>query len=234
MIVGLPGIGNVGNLAAEHIRKSTKAERFATLYSPYFLHQTIMLRSGGLRLVSNRFYHFNSKGKSVILLLGDTQASSSEGQYEINELIVKFFKKLGGKKIYAIGGYNASNKYTESPNVFGVSTDKKLKEELEKHGVKFGKITGTIWGSAGLIPAFARKYKIPAACVMGETGFLEIDASAARAVLRIMESIIGVKVDSDNLDKLKKETERVIKEIESSIEGHDPSKTTHDQMPYIR
>ncbi len=231
--MGLPGIGNVGNLAAEHIRKSIKAEKFATLYSPYFLHQVLMLKSGGFRVVSNRFYYKNIKGKDILVLLGDTQSPSSEGQYEVNELIVKFFKKLGGKRIYTIGGYNASNKYTESPKVFAVSNDKNMRKELEKQGVIFGKITGTIWGSAGLIPVFAQKYGIPSACLMGETGFLEIDASAARAVLRIMEGIIGTKIELENLDKLKKETERVIKEIEQSIDTHDPSKPS-EGMPYIR
>ncbi len=203
------------------------------MYSPHFLHQVLMLKSGGFRAVSNRFYYKNVKGRDIIVLLGDTQAPSSEGQYEVNELIVKFFKKLGGSKIYTIGGYNASNKYTESPKVFAVSNDPSMRKELEKSGVLFGKISGTIWGSAGLIPVFAQKYDIPSACIMGETGFLEIDASAARAVIRIMESVIGIKIELENLDKLKKETERVIKEIESSIDTHDPSKPS-EGLPYIR
>ena len=46
MIVGLPGIGSVGSLVAEYLKNELDAKRFATLYSPHFIHQTIMLKSG--------------------------------------------------------------------------------------------------------------------------------------------------------------------------------------------
>ena len=36
LLVGLPGIGNVGNLVAEHLKNELKAKKFATLYSPHF------------------------------------------------------------------------------------------------------------------------------------------------------------------------------------------------------
>ena len=56
--------------------------------------------------MSNRFYHCNSaKGKrDLVILLGDAQPLSPEGQYDVNERIVEFFKMLGGRTIYTIGG----------------------------------------------------------------------------------------------------------------------------------
>src|SRR5271155_3818438 len=106
LIVGLPGIGSVGSLVADHLRNELKAKKFATLYSPHFPYQVIMLNNGNFRLINNRFYYVKGKkGKSdIILLLGDAQPMTSEGQYEVNEKIVEFFKHLGGSKIYTIGG----------------------------------------------------------------------------------------------------------------------------------
>ena len=69
MIVGLPGIGSVGSLVAEYLRNELGAKRFATLYSPHFIHQTIMLKSGYTRLISNRFYSKDTKNGTVIILL---------------------------------------------------------------------------------------------------------------------------------------------------------------------
>src|SRR5271157_2350982 len=91
LIVGLPGIGNVGKLVAEHLRRELNAKKFATVYSPHFPHQVVMLKNGGVRLVNNRFYIIKSKKPSasdIILLTGDAQAVTPEGQYEVNAKIV--------------------------------------------------------------------------------------------------------------------------------------------------
>ena len=59
----MPGIGNVGKLVAEHLRRELKAERIGTIYSPHFPHQAVMMKSGRLRLVSNMVYLVKAKGK---------------------------------------------------------------------------------------------------------------------------------------------------------------------------
>ncbi|MDE1823229.1 MAG: proteasome assembly chaperone family protein [Candidatus Micrarchaeota archaeon] len=235
LIVGLPGIGNVGSLVCEHIRDSIHARRFATLNSPHFLHQTVMLKNGGMRLINNRFYYKDNKGKNtIVILLGDTQAGTPEGQYEVNEKIVKFFKSLGGKKIYTIGGYSAGNQFVHNPRVFGVATSKNMRKELAARGVVFGKAAGTIWGSAGLIPAFARKNGLEGACLMGETAMLEIDANAAKAVLDVLKKLLGIDISLDNIDKIKKETERLIKEVEDAAKAQEYGPQNKENLTYIR
>ncbi len=235
LIVGLPGIGTVGSLVGEHLRTTLGAKRLATLYSPHFLHQAIMMKNGGIRMVSNRFYSFrNGKtGQAIVILVGDMQAGTPEGQYEINERIVRFFKSLGGKAIYTVGGYSITNQYVSSPRVFGVATDGATRTDLAKHGVVLGKAAGAIWGSAGLIPAFSKKYGIPAACLMGETGMLEIDANAARAVLEKLKSMLDLDVDLSNIDRIKAETEKLLKEMERSQAGPEPQ-PPNQPLSYIR
>lgn len=237
LLVCLPGIGNIGSLVGEHIKNELGAKKFAVVYSPYFPHQTIMQKGGGLRLISNRFYHFkNKKGQSILILLGDTQASTPKGQYEVNDKIVRFFKTLGGKAIYTVGGYSAGNQYVHNPKVFGVATSKKLRDMLSKYGIVFGQISGTIWGSAGLIPAFSKIHKLDSACIMGETGLLEIDANAAKAVLSVIKKIIAIDISMDNLENIKKETEKIIKNIEeTTMTGqNEPVPARREDYSYIR
>lgn len=238
LLVGLPGIGNVGSLVGEHVKNELKAERFAVLYSPFFPHQVIMGKNGGMRMVSNRFYHFkNKKGRSVVVLVGDVQAGSPRGQYDVNEKIVKFFKSLGGTKIYTIGGYSMSGQYVPKPRVFGVANDKKLQAELSKSGVLFGQVAGTIWGSAGLIPAMAKRHKMGGACIMGETGMLEIDANAAKAVLEVLKKVIEIDINLENIEKIKKETEKILKDIENVSRGAQEGTAAgphNENFTYIR
>ncbi len=238
MVVGLPGIGTVGSLVGEHLRNTLKAKRLATLYSPHFLHQAIMMKNGGVRLVSNRFYLCrNEKTKQdIIILVGDMQAGTPEGQYEINDRIVNFFQALGGKTIYTVGGYNISNQYVTKPRVFGVATDKETRESLAKSGVVMGQAAGAVWGSAGLIVAFSKKHKIHAACLMGETGMLEIDANAAKAVLEKLKDILKLDVDLSSIDKIKAETETLLREMEKAggAPGDQQPPLPSQPLSYIR
>ncbi len=235
MIVGLPGIGSVGKLVAEHLRKEFKAVKFATLYSPHFPHQVIMRKDGSIRLVSNSFYYIKSKNSAsdIVILTGDVQAVTPEGQYEVNAKIVRFFKDvLHGSFIYTIGGYSESESVVNAPRVFANATSKKVISKFADSGVEFGKTKGSIWGSAGLLVAFAKMNKIDAICLMGETGFLDVDPAAAKAVLLVLSKKLGLKIDTTNLDKMIDATAKMLKELEQSTTFQEPRE---GQKPsYIR
>ena len=218
LIVGLPGIGNVGKLVAEHLKREFKAVRFATIYSPHFPHQVVMLKNGGIRLVNNRFYLIKSKipsGNDIVILTGDAQSVSPEGQYEVNSKIVKFFKdELKGAFIYTIGGYSMGETFVNSPKVFGNATSQEVIKQFKNSGVIFGESRGMIWGSAGLIIAFAKMEKMGGICLMGETSFLDIDAAAAKAVMLTLSKRLQLDIDTKNLDKIISKTAKAVRELE--------------------
>ena len=216
LIVGLPGIGGVGKLVAEHLKREFHAKRFATLYSPHFPHHVAMTKSGRIRLAGNRFYLIKRKPQDIVILTGDTQAISPEGQYEVNSKIVDFFKeRLGGNLIYTIGGYNIGESLlNERPKVFGNATSRRMIESLKNTDVIFGKSKGLIWGSAGLIIAFAKLRKMDAVCIMGETSLLEVDAGSAKAVIVQLSKILGLNVKTGDLDKIITKTAKALAELE--------------------
>jgi uncharacterized protein (TIGR00162 family) len=238
LFVGLPGIGSIGSLVAEHLKKELKAKKFATLYSPYFPYQIIMLKKGSFRLVSNRFYlSKGAKGKSdIVILLGDAQPLSPEGQYEVNEKIVEFFKHLGGRRIYTIGGYSMGAQYVKEPRVFGLGTDASTVGQMKKLGVTPTEATGmSVLGSAGMIVAFSKKHKIEAACIMGETGMLDVDANSAKAVIRVVGKVIGREIKLGSIEKLSGETERMLKELDDTKMMSFPSESKpKEDTSYIR
>jgi uncharacterized protein len=221
LIVGLPGIGNVGKLVAEHLRREFKAKKFATMYSPHFPHQVVMLKNGGVRLVNNRFYLIKASkpsGNDIILLTGDAQAVTPEGQYEVNSKIVDFFKnRLGGTFIYTIGGYNIGEGMEPKPRVFANATDKKVISQFKGTDVIFGKSKGVIWGSAGLIIAFAKMNDIEGVCLMGETSFLDIDAAAAKAVIIQLSKRLNLNINTADLDKIIEKTAKAVIELEKQV-----------------
>lgn len=238
LIVGLPGIGNVGKLIAEHLRLEFDSVKLATLLSPHFPHQVVMLKSGGIRLVGNRFYLLRGKGlkRDIVLLTGETQAITPEGQYEVNVKIVDFFiDKLKGDFIYTLGGYSVARGVSSEPKVYGSATSKEVIVKLKDSGILFGKARGMILGSAGLILAFAKMRKADGVCLMGETSFLDVDAAAAKAVLKVLAKNLGMEIDMKNLDKIIEKTAKALKELEKQSSGFAPPEGISGERPsYIR
>ena len=237
LVVGLPGIGNVGKLVAETLKKQLKPERIATLYSPHFPHQVVMLKSGSIRLVGNRFYLIRKKGakNDIVLLTGETQAITPEGQYEVNSKIVDFFvDRLKGKFIYTLGGYSVQRDIKSAPRVYANATSKALIKKFKGTNLIFGKSRGMIWGSAGMILVFGRMKGVQGVCIMGETSILDVDATAAKAVIQELSKLLNLEINTQNLDKLIEKTAESIKELEKQATGFAPPSGSEQRPSYIR
>src|SRR3989338_10703052 len=107
LIEGLPGIGNVGRIAAGYLVEELKAVKFAELYSPHFL-PFVLLHDNVTELLKNEFYYWkNPKGNDLIILVGDSQAGdqSGAGHYEVVEKILAFAEELGVKQVFTLGGF---------------------------------------------------------------------------------------------------------------------------------
>lgn len=221
LVVGLPGVGSVGKLVVEHLKTEFGANKFATLYSSHLPHRAIMLKSGGLRMTSIRFYYIKSKkkgGSDIVLLTGDDQPITPEGQHEVNLRIVDFFKnELGGQYIYTIGGYAPAEPISGAPKVFGNATDKKVMDSFKGSKVLFGKTKGMIWGSAGMIVVLGKMRGIPGICLMGETAIMDLDAAAAKSVLTVLSERLGIAINTESLDKIINKTAKALKEIEQQM-----------------
>lgn len=219
LVVGLPGIGNVGRIVVAQIRKDYKAKRIATLYSSHLPSYTMMTRKGGIRLANNSFYLIKRKGNDIVLLTGNSQAATPEGQYEVNSKILDFFsKRFKGTFVYTIGGYLPGNPSPGKPRVFGNATDRSVRQGFKGSGVLFGESKGAIWGAAGMLVAFAKMRKLPGICLLGETT-TNVDAAAAKAVSEVLSSRLKLKISTEGMDKLIKETEWAAQELAKQMQG---------------
>src|SRR5664279_5545045 len=105
-IEALPGIGHVGKLVADHMIHELNAVKFAELYSPAFPPQVFVDENGIIEPMKNEFYYLKSHGENnqdYIILVGNTQGLSPEGQYEICSAVIEFVGKHGVKQIYTLG-----------------------------------------------------------------------------------------------------------------------------------
>ena len=209
LIEGLPGLGLVGKIAADHMIKELKAEKFATMYSPHFPPQVIIQENGTLRMMQNEFYYSKGKKNDLIFIVGDHQGNVPISHYEITDKTLDTAALYGTKMIYTLGGF-ATGRLPRKPKVFGAVTDKKLKKPLKEAGVSFERTGGGIVGAAGLLLGMGKLRDMDGACLMGETHGQIIDARSAKAVLEVLQKLLGVEIDLSKLEQRAKDTEKML------------------------
>ncbi|MCX6815997.1 MAG: proteasome assembly chaperone family protein [Candidatus Aenigmarchaeota archaeon] len=214
LVEGLPGIGNVGRVAAGYLVSELKMRKFAELYSPHFLPLVILQNDSVAHMLKCEFYYARVKGSDIIILTGDTQSISPEGHYDVCDKILDLAEKLGVKEIITLGGFAEGQEVTE-PRVIGAVNDKKLLKKYDKLDIDFSQEhpVGTIVGASGLLLGMSRTRNIDALCLMGETFGLPLmtDPKAADKILHILTKVLGIKVDLSRLEKTIGEMEERIK-----------------------
>jgi len=234
LIEGLPGIGNVGKLAVEHLIETTKAKKFAELYSKDFPPQVFINSDGTIKLVNNEFYYRKAKKKDqrdIILLTGDYQGLSSRGQYELVDVILDVVGELGVKQMYTLGGYGLGHEIKE-PKVLFATTNKSLVKNIKKYGAVFKKNEpgGGIIGASGLLLGLGKLRGFEGTCFMGETPGYLVDPKSAKAVLKILAKITNIDVDFSRLEEKAKEIEHIAQQLS---EMESIAKEKPDELGYI-
>ncbi len=223
-VEGLPGVGNVGKLAAEHLVDQLKAVKFVEMFSRYFPPQVLVTDSGIIRLVSNELYYvMRPKMKNdLIIMTGDYQGLTPEGQYALSDKTLQILKELGVKRIYTLGGYGLG-KMIEKPRVLGAASDAELVDEMKAHGVTFskGEPGSGIVGASGLLLGLGNLYGMRSVCLMGETSGYFVDPKGAQAVLEVLAKILEVTIDFSELEAKASQIDAItskLKEVEAPVE----------------
>ncbi|BAB59554.1 hypothetical protein [Thermoplasma volcanium GSS1] len=222
LIGGLPGIGNVGKIAADYIVEKLNMVKIYDIFSEYLPPQVFINDDSEIHLVRNSIYYKKMRGKHDLLVLGgDFQGTTQEAQYELSYKMLELAKDMNVSEVYTLGGYSVG-KIVERPRVLGAVTDKKLIPELEKNGVIFpkGEPGGGIVGSAGLILGLGMEiFKINGACLMGETSGYFADPKSAMEVLNVLQKQIGIKIDMSDIETRSKQIEQITGKMQEEFQN---------------
>jgi uncharacterized protein (TIGR00162 family) len=233
-VEGLPGIGNVGKLAAEHLKDELKGVKFAELYSKFFPPQVLVQDDGLVRLVNHEFYHVKRtpKADDMVIMTGDYQGLTPEGQYELSDFILKELKGLGVKMMYTLGGYGLGRMVTK-PRVLGAATSIDLVKEMEKHGVVFarGEPGAGIVGASGLLLGLGKLYDMQSVCLMGETSGYFVDPKSAQAVLEVLTHVLDLKISFAELENKAKQIDQITSKLRDTEGG--PEVAPKEDLGYI-
>ena len=213
LICGLPGSGYVGKLAIDYVIDKLKAKQFGNIYSSSFPPQVSIQSDGTVDLVKNSLFYCQINGQDLVLLTGDAQPVSAQGEYALADEIIELCKKMNVTEIYTLAAY-ITGKFSKTPKVFGTGTSSKTVNEFSKFEIsKMDK--GNITGMNGIIIGMAKRSSISGICLLGETSGYVIDAKASKVILESLSKILNIQFDMSELEKRAKDTEEIIKALRS-------------------
>lgn len=197
MIAAWPGMGYLAKISADYLRRRLEAEKFIEIR----FHQNVIIYKDSLvELPSVRHRFFAVPDRNLIICVGDTQPSTSEEAIALAEQIIDIAEKYNVKMIYTMAAYPSD--YTDTPKVYGVYTDEKLKELLDACGVEFLEGEGAVNGLNGILIGVAKNRGIDGVCLMGEIKYANVPQHlSSKAVLDKLSAILELDLDTSQLVK---------------------------------
>jgi hypothetical protein len=213
LVEGLPGVGHVGKLAAEHLVEEFDSELVRRVYSTHFPPQ-VSVEDGRTQLACAELYAVSAE-RDLLVLTGDHQAQDPPGHYGLTDTFLDIAAEMGVSRAFALGGV-PTGELIEEYDVIGAVTGDDDREALEDAGVEFreDEPAGGIVGVSGLLLGLGERRGFDAACLMGETSGYLVDPKSAQAVLEVLETVLEFEVDFASLEDRAEEMEEVVRKIQ--------------------
>lgn len=236
MLVGWPGIGNIGVITVDAVRQETAAVQLGDIEPwDFFYPGKVVIRGSVLERMEfpgNKFYYAKLEDKDLLLFIGEEQPASqgrvyAEGSkaYEMANLVLDVAEKFGCRRVYTSGAAVALTHHELMPRVWAVATDRNvlnevrgsispvLRSDMEARG-EYGNITGL----NGLLAGIARKRGFEGVCLMGEIpDYLSRIPfpypRASQSLLAVLSLTLGIPMNTKVLDKMTAQMEEVINNV---------------------
>ncbi|AFK18380.1 proteasome assembly chaperone family protein [Haloferax mediterranei ATCC 33500] len=234
-IEGLPGVGNVGKLAVEHlIEEFEEATLVRRIYADVFPPQ-VSIDEGVTELTHAAVHAVETPGEGpdLLLLTGDHQAQSNEGHYHLTDAFLDVAEEFDVEQVFALGGV-PTGELVDEPSVLGAVANETQLDELEDIGVEFreGEPAGGIVGVSGLLLGLGGRRGLDATCLMGETSGYLVDPQSAQVVIEVLQDLLDFSVDFETLEERAEEMKEVAAKIQE-MQQQQQGIASDDDLRYI-
>jgi proteasome assembly chaperone (PAC2) family protein len=240
LICGWPGIGRIGIMAVDYLRRAIAAEEFGEIEPwDFFEPRKVIIRDGllkDLEFPSNKFYYQRLKNKDLIIFIGEEQPAeegklyaTGEKAYRMANLVLNIAEKFGSQRIYTSGAAVTQTHHTLKPRVWAVPNSEDLVDEVRDYentvlmsDIEGRRGQGAITGLNGLLLGVARKRGMKALCLMGEIPYY-LQASpwpypkASISVLEVLASTLGIDIDLIPLEEMARKIDESIEQFLGSL-----------------
>jgi len=206
VIMGFPGTGLVGSVAASQIVESLAMEFGGYITSAEF---APLAAIHDYKPMPAARIHFSEK-QNMIVIISEMTIPIGSSQ-DVADKIYEFAKSVGASSIISLGGISLQE---EKKGVFVVSSDPEIVKDIIAKKIAKPIKEGATTGVTGILLAKGALDKFPITTILAESSEEYLDPKAASNVLKVLTRITGVQV---NTAKLEKEAEEYSKDIKEAV-----------------
>lgn len=220
MFAAWPGMGNVGLIATDYLRRKLNAQVFAEIdMSPFFIPDSIIVKDGIAQLPdipASVFHH--SSDPNVIIFESNAQIGGRDG-IAIIKTILEVVKKFKVSHIYTAAALVHQMTYQSPSRVLVACNDQDHLDVLVKNGV-VPMPDGYIAGLNGLLLGVAASHAIESACFLGTMPSYASNMMYPKAsleIVKVFRTILSTPIDFAELENNVKELDQQFATIEERI-----------------
>ena len=217
-----PSMGFVSTIATRYMIDELKMEEIGCIKSDRVKSIVVVHDSKPMHPI--RIY-----GKDNLVLVFSEVSVPIPHIGEFSSVFSKWFKEINPEKVILLAGI--SGKGTDKEHeIFGIASNGELKKELERLDVS--KIEeGILTGISSELLLDCIESKIPVISLMVETRYIP-DPLGAASMIKILNGLLGLKIDTKNLSEKGKEIEEKFKEIAEQLKkGNEDHKGVGEYSP---
>ncbi len=228
-IVGSPGLRSVGKIAIEALVEKLQPQLFAKLYSygfpciyygPSYLESpshagALIAKENLVELPHVAVYLLKNKNTAHapsrdLVIVNGYQAYDALNHYMVADKLTDLFIELNIKRIFSLGAQVIEE------GVRCCATEVNLLEEMSRYGIEKTHVDRFI-GFSGIVAAIGQEKGIQGVCLFSNTTQNLSDPeypdySAAKDLLEKVGEILGLRVDTTDLEEKKRIEKALIKE----------------------
>jgi len=232
MFAAWPGMGNVGLMAIEYLRKSLDANLFAELdLTPFYVPEEVVVENGMAHFPEIPRSFFHEQHDPDLVFFESTLSASGKEAMSIAQTVLDVAKKLKAPRIYTAAAFPQPMSHTAEPVVYAASNTKNLLHELRSYGVE-PMPAGMISGLSGLVLGIAASRHIEAACLVATIPSYAAGLNYPKGSLAIVKTfsrILDISIDTNDLERDVDESELEFEDVEERLRNLFPSLLEQDE-----
>lgn len=231
VLAAWPGMGNVGLITIEFLRRKMKTELFAEIdMSPFFIPDSIVVQHGIAQfpdIPRSRFFYLADP--CMIIFESDAQVSGRDGI-----AVIKMFLDIIGRfqveRIFTFAAFAQAMSFRNPSQVLIACNGESMCGKLKSSGVILMP-DGVIAGLNGLLLGVAASRSIDAACMLGTIPNYATNFAYPKASLELIKTISRIQnfsIDTAELEEGVGEMDQQFASIEERIKEFFPTVNKDD------
>jgi len=232
LLAAWPGMGNVGLIAMDYLRRKLHASSFAEIdMSPFFFPDSIIVKDGIAQfpeVPSSIFtYHENP---NLIIFESNVQLGGHDG-ISIIKTILDIIQQFNVNRIFTAAAFAQSMSYENQSKVLMASNTIKLVDLLAAYNVT-PMPDGYIAGQNGLMLGVANTRGIDSACLLGTIPSYATNLTYPKAsleIIKIFVEMFNLQLDLSEIEASAAEMNAQLATIEDRIRQFFPNNHEEDE-----